>query len=70
MAASFGEVFRQSDEQHRETPFPTLPEGTGPIWHPPALSSPRVTLLHFGSFALADTKLASVSGFWRSVNRP
>ena len=21
MAASFGEVFRQSDEQHRETPF-------------------------------------------------
>jgi len=30
MATSFGEVFRQSDEQHRETPFPTLPEGTGP----------------------------------------
>ena len=70
MAASFGEVFRQSDEQHRETPFSALPGGTGPISRPPALSSPRVTLLHFGSFALADTILASVIGLRRSVNRP
>ena len=63
MAASFGEVYRQSDEQHRETPFSTLPCGTGPIFCPPSLFSPRVTLLHFGSSALADKKLGTVSGF-------
>jgi len=27
-------------------------------------------MLHFGSSALVDTKLATVSGLWRSVNRP